>query len=287
MFVSYSLISVAVIMFAFQLYLSSAYEKQGNKSTRAAFRFSRGAFLTGFFILLIINKFNFEPTAFSAIVSFFAAFNSIAFSFCSLKSFSKINLSLYSVFCSLGGMVLPFVAGLVFYDEKLTIGKAVCLVFIAAALGITVEKGNKTGGAKYYIGVFIFNGLSGIFSKFHTDAAYVKSDEASYSMLIALWCVVLCSILILFNKDEKTKLNKKSVGCIIGYGLLSNVANYFLLLSLKKGLPASAQYPFITGGLMIASTIICCFTPDKPKKKEIAAVILSFIGIMALCLLDK
>ncbi len=287
MFISYSLVSTAVIMFAFQLYLSSAYEKQGNTNTRAAFKFSCGAFLTGFIVLFIINKFRFEFTPFSAGISFLAALNSIAFSFCSLKSFSKINLSLYSVFCSLGGMVLPFVVGLVFYDEKLTAGKIICLVLIAAALGITAEKGGKSGGAVYYIGVFIFNGLSGVLSKIHNDAPYEKTSEAGYSMLLALWTVVICLILITLNKDENIKLTKKSTGCIIGYGILSNVANLFLLMSLKKGLPASAQYPFVTGGLMIASTIICFFTPEKPKKKEIAAVVLSFAGIMALCLLDK
>ena len=287
MLVSYSLVSTAVVMFAFQLYLSSAYEKQGNTNSKAAFKFSCGAFMTGFVILFIINRFRFEFTPFSAGISFLAALNSIAFSFCSLKSFSKINLSLYSVFCSLGGMVLPFIVGLVFYDEKLTAGKIICLVLIAAALGITVEKGNKSGGTIYYIGVFVFNGLSGVLSKIHNDAPFEKTSEAGYSMLLALWTVIICIILILLNKDENIKLTKKSTGCIIGYGILSNVANYFLLLSLRKGLPASAQYPFVTGGLMIVSTIICCFTPDKPKKKEVAAVVLSFIGIMALCFLDR
>lgn len=287
MLISYSLVSTAVIMFAFQLYLSSAYEKQGNTNTRAAFKFSCGAFLTGFVILFIINKFRFEFSPFSALISFLAALNSIAFSFCSLKSFSKINLSLYSVFCSLGGMVLPFIAGLAFFGEKLTVGKIICLVLIAAALFITAEKGGKSGGTVYYIGVFVFNGLSGVLSKIHNDAPYEKTSEAGYSMLLALWTVLICIVLLIFNKDENIKLNRKSAGCIAGYGILSNVANYFLLLSLRKGLPASAQYPFVTGGLMIVSTIICFFTPDKPKKKEVAAVILSFIGIMALCLLDR
>ena len=287
MFISYSLVTTAVIMFAFMLYFSSAYEKLGNKSTRAVFTFSCGAFMTGFVVLFIINRFKFEFTPFSAIVAFLAALNSIAFSFCSIKSFSKINLSLYSVFCSLGGMVLPFIVGIVFYKEALTAGKVICLVLIAAALAVTIEKGNKSGGTIYYIGVFVFNGFSGVLSKFHTDGAYEKTSEAGYSMLIALWVVILCIILLIFNKDEKIKLNIKSAGCIVGNGVLSNVANLFLLMSLQKGLPASAQYPFVTGGLMIASTIICCFTKDKPKKKEIIAVVLSFIGIMVLCLFDK
>ncbi|MCQ2479720.1 MAG: DMT family transporter [Clostridia bacterium] len=287
MFVSYSLISVAVVMFSLGLFFSEEYERLGNNNIRASFRFTGGSFLVGFIILFIINKFTIKFTLFSAIVSLLGAFNSILYFIFTLKALSKINLSLYSVFCSLGGMVLPFVAGLAFYHEKLTVGKALCLILIVAALAITVEKGNKSGGAVYYMGVFVFNGLSGVFAKFHNDAHFVKSDEASYSMMIALWCVLLCSILLIFNKDEKIKLTKKSVGCIAGYGTLNNIANLFLLLSLKKGLPASAQYPFVTGGIMIISTILCYFTPNKPKKKEIFSIILSFAGIMILCLFDK
>ncbi len=287
MLISYSLISAAVVMFSLGLFFSEEYERLGNSNTRASFRFTGGAFLIGFIILFIINKFTIKFTLFSAIVSLVASLNSILYFVFTLKALSKINLSLYSVFCSLGGMVLPFIAGLTFYHETLTIGKELCLILIVAALALTIEKGNKSGGAVYYIGVFVFNGLSGVLAKFHNDAHFVKSDEASYSMMIALWCILLCAILLVFSKDEKVKLTKKSAGYIAGYGILNNVANLFLLLSLKRGLPASAQYPFVTGGLMIVSTILCYFTPNKPKKKEILSIILSFAGIMILCLFDK
>jgi len=54
------------------------------------------------------------------------------------------------------------------------------------------------------------------------------------------------------------------------------------LLVALLNLDSSVQYPFITGGVMIVSTIISVFTPKKPTKKEIIAVILAFIGILLL-----
>jgi hypothetical protein len=36
---------------------------------------------------------------------------------------------------------------------------------------------------------------------------------------------------------------------------------------------------------MILSTLICFLTPNKPSKREIAAVILSFIGLLVLVLI--
>lgn len=42
-----------------------------------------------------------------------------------------------------GGMVLPFLQGILFYGEKITVAKAVCFLFITVALVLTVEKGER------------------------------------------------------------------------------------------------------------------------------------------------
>ena len=283
--ISYTIVGIAVVMFGFTFLFNSQYEKLSGNSIRAILTFTAGSYSVGFLILLIINKFRIEFTLFSVLVAIFTAVNLLLYNFCSIKALGKINLSLYSVFAMLGGMTLPFVAGIVFFDEELTLGKTICFVTIAVSLFLTVEKGKNKGGLKYYAGVFVFNGMSGVISKFYSVANFNKASEAGYSVQIALCAVVMCLVLLAFNKDEKLKLNIKSAGCIAGNGILGNIANFLLLLGLQK-LPASAQYPFVTGGVMIVSTVICFFTPNKPKKREIAAVALSFAGILALCILD-
>jgi len=45
---------------------------------------------------------------------------------------------------------------------------------------------------------------------------------------------------------------------------------------------ASIQYPMITGGVIIVSTIICFLKKEKPKRKELLAVALSFVGLLIL-----
>ena len=47
---------------------------------------------------------------------------------------------------------------------------------------------------------------------------------------------------------------------------------------------ASVQYPFVTGGVMIMSTIICTFTSKKPSVREWISVALSFVGLFVLML---
>lgn len=285
MIISYSLVSVAVIMFSFMFFFNSVYEKNSGNSTRAVLFFSGGSYIVGLIILFFINKFKFQPTPFSLIVSAFAAIDLMLYSFCSIKSFSKINLSLYSVFAMLGGMVIPFISAILFFNEKLTISKIVCFVLIIVAMFFTVEKDKGKGGAKYYAGIFVFNGLYGVIAKFHQSAPYPKANEACYSMLISMWVILICAVLLIFNKDRKLNFNKKSFGSIVGNGIFNNIGNLLLLFSLQN-LPASAQYPFVTGGTMIISTVICFFTPKKPNKKEITAVIISFIGLLSLCLFN-
>ena len=66
-----------------------------------------------------------------------------------------------------------------------------------------------------------------------------------------------------------------------GTGILNHLANWLVLVALFT-LPVSVQYPFITGGTIIVSTIISLFTDKKPSKREVISVVLAFIGILPL-----
>ena len=91
-------------------------------------------------------------------------------------------------------------------------------------------------------------------------------------------------IILVFLRNNLPKLDKSSFACLGAYGILNKVANYMLLIALAH-VPASTQYPMVTGGVMIVSTILGFFTAKKPSKKEIISVALSFAGIMALVII--
>ena len=84
--------------------------------------------------------------------------------------------------------LLVLLAGILFYNEPLTVGKGVCVVLIVTALALTVRRG---GGDKwgwiYCAGVFVLNGMSGVLSKLYQDAPYPKVSSAAYS----IWCSIL------------------------------------------------------------------------------------------------
>ncbi len=277
----YGVLTLCAIMFGTQFLFSKMYRDAYGSDFKAMCVSAAGGALVGIVILSLINGFSLGCTPFSLIMAIINSVNGNLFLLCSLKSLGKINLSLYSVFSMIGGMVLPFVFGIIFYDEPLTTGKIVCFLFITLAILLTLEKGNKSGGAIYYIGIFVFNGMSGVLSKIYTSMHFEKVSASEYSILCALVTLIMALVPLAFMKKEKRPLNLKAVISIAGKGFLSRVANFLLLICLVH-LPVSVQYPFITGGTMVVSTVISFFINQKPSKKEILSVILSMIGLILL-----
>ena len=277
----YALIAIATAMFSTQFFFKNMFREQYGGGIRATLLFSVGSGIVGLLILLAMNGFCLEFTTFSLLMAFIVFLNNLGFSFCSFKALGKINLSLYSLFSMLGGMALPFIVGIIFYNEDLTLGKGICFALITLSLLLTVKKGEGKNGLIYYVGIFVLNGMSGVLSKIFKDAPFEKTSDAGYSVLCALVSVVMSFIILIILKPEKKQIGIKSLVSMAGCGILGRVANYILLVTLAF-LPASAQYPFVTGGTMIMSTLLCYFTPNKPNKREIAAVALSFVGLLIL-----
>ena len=277
----YALVSLSVVMFGVQFLFTDKYQKECGQSALAAHRLTFFSGIVGIVILLIINGFSVEYTHFTLICAIASALVSLFYSICSLKALAKINLSLYSLFAMLGGMVLPFVQGLIFYNEELTTGKVICFVLIAVALALTVNKDTNKGGWLYYIGIFVLNGLSGVVSTFFQKADYPKTNAESFSIWSAVAAVIISLVALIILRGKGKKPSFKAVSIAVVGGTLSRIANYVLVIALAV-LPATVQYPFVTGGVMIASTVIAAIVGQKPSKREILAVAISFIGILAL-----
>lgn len=293
----YALIMIAVTMFSIQFYCNKEYQKICGSGFFPSMVLTFGGSIAGLIALLVINKFNVGVTPFTLFMAFFNSINGILCTLCSQKALAHINLSLFSIFSQLGGMAIPFITGIIFFDEDLTSGKFICLITIVIAMFLSLDmKGKKGSGfaVLYYLGIFTFNGMAGFLSKIFTSAPFEKADAASYSILHIAITVILSGIIIfcMVLKDGKKtsspvkefRLTPPAVLWMSGGTVLNKVANFLLLIALAN-LPASVQYPMVTGGIMIVSTLLCYLTPNKPSLKEIFAVILSFAGIMCLVIL--
>lgn len=302
--VYYGLIMLSVMMFGGGFALQDVYRKKRGSNLKISMESACMGALAGLIVLWIVNGWRVEFTWFTLLMATLSAFNGIVFTFCSFKALDSINLSLFSLFSMLGGMALPFFQGIFFYGEPFTIAKSLCVVFICIALVLTVEKGQKKKGEIYYVGIFVLNGMAGVLSKLFTASTFPKTSAAGYTILIAIVTAVLAggawTLLEWRQKHHKIADNTKetvaenssicqkllwqSYGIGALQGAINKIANYLLVVALVK-VDASVQYPMVTGGTMIVSTIICFFEEKKPTKREMAAVGLAFLGMLALFLI--
>ena len=284
----YGFIIVSVLMFGGCFFLNDVYRKKRNASdVLKTFESMFIGSIVGLIILFIINGFKLEFTWFTLLIVLLTTLNNMAFNYCSFKALKHINLSMFSLFTMLGGMLLPFLQGLIFYDEQLTIGKVICVVLILISLILTIKNNNKKGGYIYYIGIFILNGMSGVLSKLFLEAPFEKTSVEGYSIFLALVSIIVSAgMLVYLTKVRKEKLAllnfKTSSFCMI-HGALDKIANFLLVISLVH-VQSSIQYPLVTGGVIIVSTINSYFSGVKPTIKEIISVIIAFIGLLILFL---
>ena len=283
----YGLIALSVLMFSSNFLFSQQYRKRMGSGFFQTFLLSFAGSVAGLVAMAVISGLTLEFTPFSLIMAFSAALNGILLNYCSQRTLGIVNLSMYSIIMMLGGMILPSVVGVVFFDEGMTLAKGLCYTFIAVALALTFKKNDsqtKTPKIAYlfYAGVFVLNGMSGVISKIFNAAPFERVSSAGYSLLTSLctFCISGALVLILsFTYKGKISLPALGFGC--GSGGINRIANFLLVAALLH-VPASVQYPMVTGGVMIISTLISFFTKDKPTVRQILSVTLSFIGIVLL-----
>ena len=282
----YFLVMIAVVIFGGCFSLSDAYRKERGSGIVSSMESAFVGSAAGFIILLAVSGFDFQATPFTLLLAFIAALCGIVFTWCSFKALERVNLSVYSVFSMLGGMVLPFFQGILFYNESITVAKIVCVVFICIALALTVSKDRKGGGLLYYVGIFVLNGMSGVLSKIFTASDFEKTNAEWFSIWIAVFTALLAGILwlLLVKCSGMPRYTWKAFGISSLSGALNRVANFLLVVALVH-IDASVQYPLITGGVMIISTLICFFGKNKPTKKEVLSVLMAFLGMLALFLI--
>ena len=282
----YFLVIAAVAMFGGCFALNDVYRKLRSSSMKSSMESSFVGSFAGLFLMLVMNGFHFDVTPFTLIIAFLASVNDMAFTYFSFKSLESTNLSIYSLFSMLGGMALPFCQGILFYGEAVTVSKVVCFVFVFIALLLTVSRDKGRRGTFFYAAVFILNGMAGALTKIFEAAPYEKAGAEAYSAWICVFTLVISGVMwMIFSRKEKMgRYTWKAFSVGAMNGSLNRIANFLLVLALAH-LDASVQYPLVTGGVIIVSTLINLFSDKKPSKREIGAVAMAFFGTLSLFLI--
>lgn len=278
MMVYYFLLVAAAILFASQFLFHQKYQNACGMSWAAVLNFNIYTGIVGFLLMWILGKGHLAFSWFSFNVALVYALVNILYNYASMKSFDTVNLSAYSMFAMLGGMLLPFGYGILWNSEPFTIRKLICGGIIAVALLFTISGGRSTGKAPlYYLAVFVMNGMSGVLSTFHQSHPEAAVDSTSFMALTRIVTVAVCLVLELTATRKLARLSRRSLLYAAGFSVFCGIGNLFTLISLTK-LPASVQYPIITGGVIAFSTVISALRREKLTAKQIVAAILALLA---------
>lgn len=274
----YLLLIFAAFLYAIQFLFNQQYQRLHGDGIESSVTFAMCTSAVSFLLMFVIGGFTLSITWFSLLMALAYAIVFVSCTYCGLKSFGTANLSVYSIFMMLGGMLVPFVYGIVFADEPLTAAKIGCIVLIGTAVALSFEKGGSSKKCYYYyLAIFVLNGLYGVISKIHQSAENLAVDSASFMAAAWLMVFIICVIYRIVKRQGVPKVTGKECAFMSAYALCNASAGFFLLIALET-LPASVQYPIITGGVMVFSTVISKLRREEVTKKTYIAAGLALIS---------
>lgn len=246
----YAMLLGASFLFGSQFMVTKAFEKNYGKTIRTSLSFSLLYSLFAgviFFIIKLISSgtvFNLNP--FSLCMAFGLSLVNILSSAFGIKTLALGDIAVYSLFLMLGGMIVPFFAGVVFLKESVSVCNliGVAIMIFALCLPVFFDKKNKnaeethgedgarqSGGIKqnddeksgtkiktsvifYVLCVFLFilNGLSSTLSKFNSvrEGAVLGAEFTFYTYGIQFVVSLVAFALIkTFDKSDKTQNEEK------------------------------------------------------------------------------
>lgn len=274
----YGMLAASALLFALQFFFNQQYQKIRGDGTDSAVTLSLYMHGISFFIMLVLNGFKLHATWFSILMAAIYAAVVLGYSFSSLKAFKTANLSVFSIFAMLGGMLLPLAYGVIFRNEGFTVTKIICVILIGIATAMSFEKGNKSkGNMKYYLAVFVLNGLVGVVSTIHQTKPELAVDSFSFMASVDLCVVIFCVAFQLIVNKKITIVSLKELGYLAGYAGCNGIGNLLCLIALTT-LPASVQFPIVTGGTMFFSTAVSIIRKEKPSAKTVIAALVAFVA---------
>ena len=203
----------------------------------------------------------------------------------------------------LGGMLLPSLYGMMFLGDaaqashlSLVCRMAGVVLLVVSMVFPCLDKTGSDGAQRtkkqklLFIAlcliVFVMNGFVSILSKLHQiEANYPITDNNSFvfltNTLSGIFSAFLLFVLVLKNK-QPPKLAKgfhpvMLIAVVVGYALCNGVSYLLQLTAAASDMPASVQYPMLTGGSVVLTALAgyLCFH-EKPSKNALIGTLLAF-----------
>lgn len=284
----YLMLTGAAMLLGADFALNKIYQKFYGTAPKAAFFFNSLLGLITAVIFFCINGFKLEFSLYSFVMAGFMSLLVMCYNIIGFRLLSSGTMAMYTLFLMTGGMVLPYIWGLLFLNEDFSLLRTGGLIVILSGVVLSNFSGERVNTKQIVmcVAVFILNGFVSIISKMHQSQTTFNSvNAAEFIILGGFFKFLLAGILFLVFKNKDGSKSgehslKKAVIIITSSAVISGIS-YMLQLLGAKSLPATILYPFITGGSIVFSTIAgVILFKEKISTKLIISVILCFAGTL-------
>ncbi len=300
--ICYLYLLCAVVLMALQFSVNKFYQSKNGSGIMTSLLYTTLSGLATGVIFFCINGFTLTVTPFSFVCAVGIASLCLGYSLLGFRLFSMGNFAVYTMFLMLGGMLLPFLYGLLFLGDAdtmspLSLGARIVGVLLLIVSMIFPLTENRDAGEKHdkktqvlfivlCLLVFFMNGFVSILSKIHQiEGHYPVVDNNSFVFLTntinGIFSGAALFLLTLFRREgPKLDVSFKPwmlMAAVAAYALCNGVSYLLQLLAAASTMPASVQYPMMTGGSVVLTALAgYVFFREKQSKKAFVGTVLAF-----------
>ena len=289
----YFFLFFAVVCFTAQFAFTKLFEEAMGQSKAASMVMLAVTNAIGFGLFFCLGGFRIAFTPVAFLLALAMGLIMIPYYLLGIRVLSLGSLAVYSMFMMLGGMLVPFFYGLLFLEEAVSWGKGLGTVLLAlcmilqATLPEAPEKSRRAKGKKglffaLCILIFFINGFTGVIAKAHQISA-APIPETSFTALSCGITGILSGVLLAAGKGEKKPIlraafKRKPLGIMVGLGV-SAYTGSFLHLMAAETVPASVQFPLVSGGVIVLSALASAWIfKEKVTRQEWLCVSGAFLA---------
>lgn len=243
-----------------------------------------------FLLFFTLNRFRVQVNGYTLLMALAMDTVAVLSEGVTFIAYGKGPVSLYTVFQMQGGMLLPFLYGVV-CGNRLTVLHVVGILFMTVALILTVlpERGRAQRPSGGFVVlcclIFLINGAISIVSYIYSNSA-LGTGPQNFIMAKALM-LGSAAALVYGLQPARAKPSRNGgsgllrLGVLIACVSLIDSASYFAQLLSAAHLPAVVMYPIITGGTVVLTAIAGrIFFGERHTRKAMAGFALSLLATL-------
>ena len=289
---NYLILLAASILLAGDFAIQKIYQQKSGTGIIAGLSFNMIVGLVTAILFFVLGGFSVNITLYGLIMAGSMTICVFLYTIIGFRILRDGNMALYTLFLMTGGMVIPFIFGMVFLgeNENATVLKIVGVILIVSAVimsNLNVKKSRKTQLLLCVIVLFL-NGACSVLSKLgQMDVGYGKIEVYDFVFITGIVKFIICGaalvVCMILRKNKGEKMTSpKIVPLIMLSAVVGGVSYMFQLMGAAK-LPASVLFPMVAGGSIIFSTLTgIIFFKEKPTKWQIIGVCVCFAGTLFL-----